>query len=169
MATIATDAKQPIKSIAPDLYERVLGWASIALLAAVVVALAKGYPAWGRVPAVVWPHLLTIVVVLAITPVMFRRRGDARHRLLGRIWVVLMLMTAVLSFRIRGISDGGFSFIHLLSVWTVIQAPLIWWTARNHKIVAHRSSVRGMTTGALLVAGFFTFPFNRLLGHWLFG
>ena len=23
--------------------------------------------------------------------------------------------------------------------------------------------------GALLIAGFFTFPFHRLLGHWLFG
>jgi hypothetical protein len=25
-----------------------------------------------------------------------------------------------------------------------------------------------MVLGALLIAGFFTFPFNRLLGHWLF-
>ena len=32
----------------------------------------------------------------------------------------------------------------------------------------HRGSVRGMVTGALLVAGFFTFPFDRMLGHWLF-
>jgi uncharacterized membrane protein len=32
----------------------------------------------------------------------------------------------------------------------------------------HRRSVRAMVTGALLIAGFFTFPFNRLLGHWLF-
>jgi uncharacterized membrane protein len=29
--------------------------------------------------------------------------------------------------------------------------------------------VRGMVTGALLVAGFFTFPFGRMLGAWLFG
>jgi hypothetical protein len=25
-----------------------------------------------------------------------------------------------------------------------------------------------LATGALLIAGFFTFPFDRLLGHWLF-
>ena len=36
--------------------------------------------------------------------------------------------------------------------------------ARTHKVALHRSSVRGMVTGALLIAGFFTFPFGRLLG-----
>ena len=54
------------------------------LLAAVPIALAKGWGEWGRIPSTVWAHLLAI-------------------------------------------------------------------------------------TGALLVAGFFTFPFDRLLGHWLFG
>jgi uncharacterized membrane protein len=34
--------------------------------------------------------------------------------------------------------------------------------------VRHRRGVRAMVTGALLIAGFFTFPFDRLLGHWLF-
>lgn len=58
--------------------------------------------------------------------------------------------------------------IHILSVWTVIQVPIIWWTARNHKIARHRSAVRGMVFGALLIAGFFTFPFDRMLGRWLF-
>jgi uncharacterized membrane protein len=43
------------------------------------------------------------------------------------------------------------------------------WAARTHRYAAHRRAVRGMVTGALLIAGFFTFPFGRLLGHWLFG
>lgn len=170
MATTLADARKRIALIAPDSYERILGWASLALLAAVLVALARGYSTWGQVPAVVWPHLLTIMVVLVLTPIMmFRRRGDARHRLLGKIWVVLMIVTALASFRIQLIERGSFSWIHLLAVWTLIQAPLIWWTARHHQVARHRSAVRGMTTGALLIAGFFTFPFNRLLGQWLFG
>jgi len=49
-----------------------------------------------------------------------------------------------------------------------VAAPLIWWTARTHRVAAHRRQVRGMVTGALLVAGFFTLPFGRLLGRWLF-
>ncbi len=80
-----------------------------------------------------------------------------------------MLATALLSFNVRGINNGQLSPIHLLSAYTVIQAPLIWWAARTHRIAAHRRSVRLMVTGALLIAGVFTFPFGRLLGHWLFG
>jgi uncharacterized membrane protein len=80
-----------------------------------------------------------------------------------------MLATALVSFGVRGINQGSFSFIHILSVWTAIQVPIIVWSARAHRIKRHRSAVRGMVTGALLIAGFFTFPFDRLLGHWLFG
>jgi uncharacterized membrane protein len=118
----------------------------------------------------VWRGLLTILVALALTPVMLLgRRGDARHRLLGRIWVVAMLATALLSFGLTTINPGHFSWIHLLSAWTVIQAPIIWWSAATHRVTLHRRSVRGMVTGALLIAGVFTFPFNRLMGQWLFG
>jgi uncharacterized membrane protein len=80
-----------------------------------------------------------------------------------------MLLTALLSFGIRETNGGRFSFIHILSAWVVIQVPLLWYAARTHKVALHRGSVRGMVTGALLIAGFFTFPFGRLLGHWLFG
>ena len=51
----------------------------------------------------------------------------------------------------------------------MIQVPIIVWNARAHNVRRHRTDVRAMVTGALLIAGFFTFPFNRLLGQWLFG
>jgi uncharacterized membrane protein len=38
---------------------------------------------------------------------------------------------------------------------------------RHH--ARHRRGIRAMVLGALLIAGFFTFPFDRLLGRWLFG
>ncbi len=68
----------------------------------------------------------------------------------------------------RYTNNGSFSFIHIISVLTVIQVPRIVVRARQHDIVMHRRAVRGMVVGALLIAGFFTFPFDRLLGHWLF-
>jgi uncharacterized membrane protein len=46
---------------------------------------------------------------------------------------------------------------------------LLVWYARRHQVARHRGAVRGMVMGALLVAGFFTFPFGRLMGRWLFG
>ena len=139
-------------------------------LIAVVLAVARGHAEWARVQLAVWPHLLTILIALVLTPVMLlRRRGDRRHRILGAVWLLAMLTTAIVSFNLRMIGHGQFSLIHLLSAWTIIQVPVIWLSARKHRVQLHRRSVKGMTTGALLIAGFFTFPFNRLLGHWLFG
>jgi len=168
MATMLGLGQGKARPLSPDLFERVLAGAAIVLLIMVAVALAKGYSTWNRVPVAVWPHLATIIVALALTPVMMlRKRGDRLHRQLGWIWVAAMVLTALVSFTIRN-ANGGFSFIHLLSIWTLVQVPLIVLSARRHKVIAHRSAVRGMTTGALLIAGFFTFPFNRLLGQWLF-
>lgn len=79
-----------------------------------------------------------------------------------------MFLTALVSFAIRETSHGNFSLIHILSVFTLVQVPIIVWSARTHRVAIHRRAVRGMVIGALLIAGFFTFPFDRLLGHWLF-
>ena len=168
MATMAQERKRPA-SLAADGYEKLLAIAAIILLGAVLVALAKGYAYWPRIPAVVWAHLGTIMIALALTPIMLlRRRGDPAHRLLGKIWVSAMFLSAAISFFVRLSNPGGFSFIHIISAYVVIAAPMIWWTARTHRISAHRRSVRAMVTGALLVAGFFTFPFGRMLGSFLF-
>lgn len=169
MATIAKRAGRASKSLVPDGFERFLAIGAGILFICVIVALAKGYAYWGRIPLNLWGHLGTMIVALALTPLMLlRRRGDRPHRLLGRVWVAAMILTALISFTIRDAADGSFSFIHILSVWTLIQVPLIWWTARNHRVDRHRMAVRGMVFGALLIAGFFTFPFNRMLGQFLF-
>lgn len=160
---------KPAKPISADGFEKLLAIAAIILLAMVLVALAKGQHYWGRMPINLWGHLATMITALALTPVMLlRRRGDRPHRVLGRVWVGAMILTALISLTIREANHGGFSIIHILSAWVLIQVPLIWWNARTHRIDRHRSGVRGMVFGALLIAGFFTFPFNRLLGQFLF-
>lgn len=170
MATVAeTIGRKRRDPLAADTYERVLAVAALVLLAAALIAVARGQPQWREVPALIWVHLATILVALALTPVMLlRRRGDRRHRVLGTIWVAAMLATALVSFGVH-VGPGRFSVIHILSAWVIIQAPLIWWSARTHNLARHRRGVRAMVTGALLIAGFFTFPFHRLLGTWLFG
>jgi uncharacterized membrane protein len=153
----------------PDRFEKFLAGASLLLLVVVAVAMLKGQSDWPRVPAMIWLHLATILIALVLTPVMMLRpRGDSRHRLLGWIWCLSLAGTALLSFGIRHINQGGLSFIHILSAWTLIQVPWIIWAARKHRHAAHRRAVRGMVVGALLVAGFFTFPYGRMLGSWLF-
>jgi uncharacterized membrane protein len=80
-----------------------------------------------------------------------------------------MFGTALVSFNIRLNTPGQHSWIHVLSVLTMLLVPTIVFSARRHKIARHRRFARGTIVGALLLAGFFTFPFERLLGKWLFG
>lgn len=156
-------------STAPDMVDRILAAAAVGLLVIVLAALFRGQAEWSRVPPVVWAHLATILVALVLTPVMLlRRRGDRNHRVLGWVWAAALFGTAFISLFVKVLNPGHFSYIHLLSILTIVQVPMIILYARRHDHKRHRQAVRGMVIGALLIAGFFTLPFGRLLGHWLF-
>lgn len=170
MATLASAPRERPRSLTADTYEKVLAVGSVLLGLAILAALLRGRAHWGEVPPLVWVHLLTIGVALALTPTLLLQvRGTRRHRLLGRTWAVAMLLTAALSLGIRGSGPSGWSVIHILSGAMLVMVPALWWSARRHQVASHRRRVRGVVTGALLIAGVFTFPFDRMLGHWLFG
>jgi uncharacterized membrane protein len=157
------------KPLAADKFEQFLAYGAMLMLAAMLTALFKGQAHWGRLPPMVWVHLATIAIALVLTPIMLlRKRGDQPHRYLGRIWVAAMLATALASFFVAQSTNGGWSPIHILSFWVSLQVPMIYWSAKTRRVLLHRRLVRGMVLGALLIAGFFTFPFNRQLGQWLF-
>ena len=162
-------SNKPLKSVAPDRYEKLLAAVAAALFVVVIVALAKGQAQWRLVPRGVWLHLVTIMAALALTPYMLLQpRGTSIHRLLGKVWVGAMAATAAISLFVRFSNPGHFSFIHILSVFVLVMAPRVWLTARRHNVAGHRATVRGLVTGALVVAGYFTLLETRLLGHWLF-
>ena len=163
-------ADRAISLAGPDRLDRTLGWLALALLAVVLVALVRGSGHWGEVSLPIWVHIVTILTGLALTPVMmWRRRGDSTHRTLGYVWVVSLALAALSSFLITATNPGHFSVIHLLSIWTMVQLPVIVLAARRRNHPRHRRAVRGMIIGALLIAGFFTLPFGRMLGRWLMG
>lgn len=171
MAILAAGAtpREPL-DLTPDRTERVLGVLSLVLLGFVVAALLRGMADWHRLPGVLWLHLATMMATLALTPaILWMRRGTRRHRQLGYVWVTALALTAIDSFAIRMSRPGHFSMIHILSVVVLVALPLLVTTARAHNHRRHRRVVRGLVIGALLTAGFFTFPFHRLLGTWLFG
>lgn len=176
MATIAeppsSTATPTRKSIRPDTYERVLAIGAGLLLAVVLAALARGRPRWDEANAFVWAHLLTLIVALSLTPVLLlQKRGTRRHRQLGWVWASAMFATAAISFWVKksSVGIGEWSPIHILSALTVVGVPLMVVRARQHRVEDHRRHVRNLVTGALLIAGFFTFPFGRMLGRWLLG
>ncbi len=170
MATVAVKPGPKPKSLRPDLVEKGIAVGSIALLAALLYSMAQGFGTWDRIPVVVWLHLVTIAIALALTPLlMLRRRGDRWHRRLGWTWSIAMFSTGVISLGIRGLGEGHLSWIHLFSLLTIVSVPLLVLAARAHKVQQHRSSVRGLIIGALLIAGVFTFIPGRILGNWMFG
>lgn len=168
MATVIADPKR--SAFDADGYEKLLAFAAAAIWILLVAALIRGFPDWGRVPASIWIHIVTIFVALTLTPVMLlRRRGDASHRVLGWVWAVSLCVTAADTFLIRTLTPPSLSYIHILSAWTLIQVPLLVFAARTHNVRRHRSAVKGIVTGALLIAGVFTLLPGRLLPLWLFG
>jgi len=155
-------------TLAPTWLDQLLAGLSALMLAFVMIALFRGMEEWARLPANIWFHLVTIIIALALTLIMLLRlRGDRLHRLLGYVWLVSMVSTALVSFTMRYINQGTFSFIHILSVLTLYVSYKLVRNARAHDPIGHRREVRGIVMGALMIAGFFTFQFDRLMGRWL--
>ncbi|QAY79409.1 DUF2306 domain-containing protein [Sphingosinicella sp. BN140058] len=167
--TIDNGAARPRPlGLAPTRVERVLAWLSAAMLLVVCTALGRGLAAWNSLPAIVWFHIGTMLLALALTPIiLLRRRGDLWHRRLGYVWVGALVTTSVATFWVRISHPGHLGPIHILSVFTLVQVPRAILAARRHDIAAHRRSITLLVSGALLIAGFFTFLPSRLLGHWL--
>jgi uncharacterized membrane protein len=97
-------------------------------------------------------------------------KGTLPHRTLGWIWVGLMAAVAISSFWIHQIRlVGPWSPIHLLSIFTLVMLPLGVWRAHRHDVNAHRRTMIGIFTGALVIAGLFTFVPGRIMHTVLFG
>jgi uncharacterized membrane protein len=113
-------------------------------------------------------HLACALAALPLGAfVLWRPKGTPAHKLLGRTWAVLMLVAAVSSWWLRTLS-GGFSFIHLLSVLTLVSIPIGIHQARTGRIASHLRTMRGVYIG-LVVAGLFAMAPRRTLGALLFG
>jgi uncharacterized membrane protein len=111
--------------------------------------------------------LAALSLGLGVT-VLLRAKGTASHTLLGRTWVAAMVGVAVSSFWIFEIRHGaGPSWIHLLSVWTLISLGLAVWFIRRGNVQAHKAFMIGTFLG-LAGAGLGALAPGRALSR-LFG
>ncbi len=131
----------------------------------------------GFAPATPWvrdvalaTHLITVIPAIPLgTYVILSRKGGARHKLLGKIWLALMFVTAISTIFIRNVNDGQFSWIHAFTLLTFIAVPQAIISARQGRIEAHKNHLRNFFIGALVIAGLTAFAPGRTMWQWAFG
>ena len=119
-------------------------------------------------------HLATVVPAFAIgTFQLLGRKGTPSHKLLGKIYMLLMLATAFITLAMPAQVGprllGHFGFIHSFSLLTLYSVPTAYIAARRGNIKAHRAAMIGLFVGGILIAGTFAFMPGRMLHAWLFG
>ncbi|KAF0808533.1 transmembrane protein [Alcanivorax xiamenensis] len=119
--------------------------------------------------------MITVHWVAALIALLFgavqlaAQKGGGQHRLLGRIWILAMAVTALSSFGIHSFLPilGTFGPVHLLSVWILICLALSLIAARQRRIERHKRFTVGAYLG-LVGAGLGALAPDRLIGGWLF-
>ena len=115
-------------------------------------------------PLVIQLHIAGAMTAFLIGAVLLAGvKGSGLHKGLGWTWVAAMTLTAISSLFIRTINPGHFSFIHLISGWTLIALPMAIVAIKRGKVRQHARNMTGMFVGGLLIAGLFTFLPGRLM------
>lgn len=159
-----------MKTVVRKWTNHLLAGAAIALLTLTLTALSFGLaPSTDGEKAMSLPLVIHLSTVLPALPlgayILMQPKGVRSHRLLGRIWAALMVITAVSSFWLQ--EAGGLSFIHMFAVITLVSIPLAVFWIRRGNVQRHRRAMTNTYIG-LVVAGLFAFAPGRLFGGWLF-
>lgn len=118
-------------------------------------------------------HLATVVPAFAIGAFqLLRRKGTPIHKFLGKIYMILMLATALITLLMPAEVGprflGHFGFIHAFSLLALLNVPVAYAAVRHGNIRAHRAAMIWLYVGGILIAGAFAFSPGRMLHAWLF-
>ena len=116
-------------------------------------------------------HALMALLAVVIGGVqLMTTKGTSQHKVLGYIWVSLMMYVSISSFFISEIQLwGAYSPIHLLSAWTVLTLCTVVYFARIGNMKAHQLNMQLLYGLALILTGLFTLLPNRVMGQMLLG
>jgi len=121
-----------------------------------------------------YAHVATVLPAFFIgTYLLIVTKGTPKHKLLGKIYIVLMLITAFITlFMPAAVGPslfGHFGFIHLLSLLVFVTVPKAIFAIRRGDVASHKNAMKGMYIGALLIAGGLALMPGRLMHLWIFG
>ena len=116
-------------------------------------------------------HAIMAMIAIILGGIqLYMKKGGAIHKLLGRIWVGIMMFVAISSFFIHEIKLwGAYSPIHLLSLWTIFILGVGVYYARVGNIKRHKQVMIATYFFALILTGFFTLMPGRVMHQILIG
>jgi uncharacterized membrane protein len=129
-------------------------------------------------PVTVQLHVATVVPAffLGAWQLLASRKGSSSHRLIGKIYLTLMSVTAMVAFFIPSFSSfsvgAGPIRLGLIHLFIPLTVHGVWRTRkalRAGDIAAHRASMRGLYFGGLIIAGLLTFLPERIMYRIFFG
>jgi uncharacterized membrane protein len=118
-------------------------------------------------------HLASILPAFLIGTLLFiLQKGTLIHKLCGRAYLVLILLTGVITLfmpaKVGPSIFGHFGFIHLFSFSVFYSVPAAIFAIRKGKIRLHRSIMVGLYVGGIFFAGSFAFMPGRMLHGFIF-
>ena len=113
-------------------------------------------------------HLITVVPCVFIGGfLLFTSKGKNRHRTLGKIYMILMTITALVSLwmpaKVGGNIFGHFGWIHAFSFLTLYTVPTALIAIKKGKVKSHQRKMILLYVGAIVIAGGFTLVPGRYL------
>lgn len=117
-------------------------------------------------------HMIAAVPAILVGPfVLFRRKVDRRHKVLGYIWLMSMVALAVMGLFIPSEMAilGYFGPLHAFSILTLYSVVMGIRYARMGNIAAHRATLRGLWFGGIGGAGLMQFLPGRTVHQMVFG
>lgn len=113
-------------------------------------------------------HVATVVPAFLIGTwlIFFSTKGAPGHRALGKVFIVLMIVTAISAIFIRAVVGPtymGFGLIHLFIILTFFGIYNAIRGLQTGNIRRHKSAMLGVYGGAILIAGAFTFVPGRIM------
>lgn len=118
-------------------------------------------------------HLFTVIPCFIIgTVILFIKKGTGIHKKLGRVYMILMLITAIITlFMPAEIGErvlNHFGWIHSFSFLTIYTVPTAYRAAKKGDIKTHKRKMILLYFGAIIIAGGFTLAPGRYLYNLLF-
>ena len=107
----------------------------------------------------IWVHFIAAVLAIMLSLInLVSEKETPQHRMVGWFWLIIMIFVTIPSFWIREINEGDFSWIHLLTIWTIISMGIAIISIKKGNVRTHAGFMVGTMVGAVIAGGFAMMP-----------